>query len=46
MNVKSSFRIVVFSIFPKLVDEFCSESLLGRAREESLVDLRCLDLRD
>jgi len=46
MNVKSSFRIDVFSIFPKLVDEFCSESLLGRAREESLVDLRCHDLRD
>ncbi len=46
MNVKSSFRIDVFSIFPKLVDEFCSESLLGRAREESLVDLSCHDLRD
>ena len=46
MNMKASFRIDVFSIFPKLVDEFCSESLLGRAREELLVDLRCHDLRD
>jgi tRNA (guanine37-N1)-methyltransferase len=46
MNMKASFRIDVFSIFPKLIDEFCSESLLGRAREESLVDLRCHDLRD
>ena len=46
MNTKSAFRIDVFSIFPKLVDDFCNESLLGRAREESIVDLRCHDLRD
>ena len=46
MSTNSAFRIDVFSIFPKLVDEFCSESLLGRAREESLGDLRCQDLRD
>ena len=46
MSTKSAFRIDVFSIFPKLVDDFCNESLLGRAREESIVDLRCHDLRD
>ena len=45
MNAKQ-FRIDVFTIFPKLVDTFCSESLLGRAREESLIDLHCHDLRD
>lgn len=38
-------RIDVFTIFPKLVDDFCSESLLGRARTENRVDLRCHDLR-
>ncbi len=38
-------RIDVFSIFPDLVDDFCSESLLGRARSEQLIDLRCHDLR-
>ena len=43
---KSAFRIDVFTIFPKLVDDFCSESLLGRARDEALIDLRCHDLRD
>lgn len=39
-------RIDVFSLFPRLVDDFCSESLLGRARQQRLVDLRCHDLRE
>jgi tRNA (guanine37-N1)-methyltransferase len=39
-------RIDVFSIFPGLVDGFCQESLLGRARRAGLLDLRCHDLRD
>ncbi|HEY5875427.1 MAG TPA: tRNA (guanosine(37)-N1)-methyltransferase TrmD [Ilumatobacteraceae bacterium] len=38
-------RIDVFSIFPALVDGFCSESLLGKARAGGLVDLRCHDPR-
>lgn len=46
MTSKRPFRIDVFSIFPKLVDEFCNESLLGRARREEIIDLRCHDLRD
>ena len=33
-------RIDVFTIFPRLVDEFCSASLLGRAREADLLELR------
>ena len=39
-------RIDVFSIFPGMVDGFCSESLLGRARTSGHVDLRCHDIRD
>ena len=39
-------RIDVFSIFPRLVDDFCSESLLGKCRTNGLLDLRCHDLRD
>lgn len=39
-------RIDVFSIFPGVVDAFCSESLLGKARQTGLVDLRCHDLRE
>lgn len=39
-------RIDVFTIFPGLVDTFCSEALLGKARGSGLVDLRCHDLRE
>jgi tRNA (guanine37-N1)-methyltransferase len=38
-------RIDVFTIFPDLVDGFCSQSLLGKARAAELVDVRCHDLR-
>lgn len=38
-------RIDVFTIFPGLVDAFCAESLLGKARSSGLLDLRCHDLR-
>jgi tRNA (guanine37-N1)-methyltransferase len=39
-------RIDVFTIFPGLVDTFCAESLLGKARGTGLVDLRLHDPRD
>lgn len=39
-------RIDVFTIFPAIVTDFAAHSLLGRAREEGLVDLRCHDLRE
>lgn len=39
-------RIDVFTIFPDLVDGFCSHSLLGKARTAGLIDLRCHDLRE
>ena len=42
----TSLRIDVFSLFPGLVDRFCSESLLGKARQGGLLDLRCHDIRD
>lgn len=38
-------RIDVFSIFPEMVDAFCSASLLGRARTSGAVDLRLHDPR-
>ena len=34
------------ALFPQLVDDFCRESLLGKAREANLLDLRCHDIRD
>ncbi|MBU6315280.1 MAG: tRNA (guanosine(37)-N1)-methyltransferase TrmD [Acidobacteria bacterium] len=39
-------RIDVFTIFPGLVDAFCGESLLGKARGSGLLDLRLHDPRD
>ena len=39
-------QIDVFTIFPGLVDTFCTEGLLGRARANELVDLRTHDLRE
>ena len=39
-------RIDVFSLFPGMVDGFCSQSLLGRARENGSIDLRCHDIRE
>lgn len=38
-------RIDVFTIFPALVDSYCSASLLGRARTGGALDLRVHDLR-
>ncbi len=39
-------RIDVFTIFPSSVDDFCSASLLGKARQSGVLDLRCHDIRD
>jgi len=38
-------RIVVFTIFPDLLEHFFSGSLLGRARQEGLLDVHVCDLR-
>ncbi|MEY2958057.1 MAG: tRNA ((1)-)-methyltransferase [Actinomycetota bacterium] len=39
-------RIDVFTLFPGLVDGFCSDGLLGRARTSGVLDLRLHDPRD
>jgi tRNA (guanine37-N1)-methyltransferase len=39
-------RVDVFTIFPELLDGFCSGALLGRARRDGVLDLRITDLRD
>jgi tRNA (guanine37-N1)-methyltransferase len=38
-------RIDVFTIFPDLVEGFAGASLLGRARQKALLDIRVHDLR-
>ena len=39
-------RIDVFSLFPQLVDDFCAQSLLGKAQERELLELRTHDIRE
>jgi tRNA (guanine37-N1)-methyltransferase len=39
-------RVDVFTIFPELLEGFCSGALLGRARTAGVLDLRIYDLRD
>jgi len=39
-------RIDVFTIFPAMLEAFFAESLLGKARQRGLLDLRTHDLRD
>ncbi|WP_419840686.1 tRNA (guanosine(37)-N1)-methyltransferase TrmD [Candidatus Poriferisodalis sp.] len=38
-------RIDVFSIFPAELDAMCELSILGRARAQGVLDIRCRDLR-
>ena len=39
-------RIDVFTLFPGLIEAFCSDSLLGKARQTGLLDLRIHDPRE
>src|SRR5690349_8128189 len=39
-------RIDVFTIFPAMVDDFATQSVLGRGRERGLLDVRVPDRRD
>ena len=39
-------RIDVFTIFPELLKPFLGTSLIGRALDNGLIDVRIHDLRD
>jgi tRNA (guanine37-N1)-methyltransferase len=39
-------RIDVFTLFPEMISGFASQSLLGKAGERGLLDIRAHDLRD
>jgi tRNA (guanine37-N1)-methyltransferase len=41
----AALRIDVFTIFPEVIESYCSASILGRARRAGLFDLRVHDLR-
>jgi tRNA (guanine37-N1)-methyltransferase len=44
--VTDPFRVDVFTIFPTVVDDMAQLSLLGRARQRGLLDVRVHDLRE
>lgn len=44
--MSAALRVDVFTIFPRMIDGFAGHSLLGRARDQGVVDLRVHDLRD
>ena len=39
-------RIDVFTIFPKLIEDFCGETLLGRGQRNGLLEINAHDLRN
>jgi tRNA (guanine37-N1)-methyltransferase len=43
--VLGAFRVDVFTIFPELIDGFAAASLLGKAQQRGLLDVRAHDLR-
>ncbi len=45
MTAEGPLRIDVFTIFPEVVDSYCTSSIVGRSRRDGLVDLRVHDLR-
>ena len=38
-------RINILTIFPEMFESFFSSSILGRAREQGLIDIRITDIR-
>jgi tRNA (guanine37-N1)-methyltransferase len=46
LNTFSSLRIDIVTIFPEMIREAASHSIIGRAQKAGLLDLRVHDLRD
>jgi tRNA (guanine37-N1)-methyltransferase len=44
--MKAELRVDILTIFPRMFDGPLTESLVGKAREKGLVDLRVRDIRD
>ncbi|MGN0778598.1 MAG: tRNA (guanosine(37)-N1)-methyltransferase TrmD [Aristaeellaceae bacterium] len=38
-------KITILTIFPEMFDSVLNSSILGRAREQGLLDVRCVDIR-
>jgi tRNA (guanine37-N1)-methyltransferase len=45
-NIKIYMQFNIISIFPNLIKDYCSESLLGKAQKKKLLKIKAVDLRD
>ncbi|QUA53639.1 tRNA (guanosine(37)-N1)-methyltransferase TrmD [Aristaeella lactis] len=43
--MSEAFRVNILTIFPEMFESFFSASILGRAREQGLIDIRTTDIR-
>ncbi|HCC07547.1 MAG TPA: tRNA (guanosine(37)-N1)-methyltransferase TrmD [Clostridiales bacterium] len=39
-------KFYVLTLFPKMIEGFVSESIIGRAKENNIVDVECINIRD
>ena len=38
-------KIAILSLFPEMFESFLNTSIIGRARQENLIDIRPVDIR-
>ena len=43
--MSDAFRVNILTIFPEMFESFFASSILGRAREQGLIDVRVTDIR-
>ena len=41
-----SVRIDVYTIFPEIIEHYCSQSIVGRAQQGGFATIEALDIRD
>ncbi|HME90987.1 MAG TPA: tRNA (guanosine(37)-N1)-methyltransferase TrmD [Myxococcaceae bacterium] len=40
------FRAEILTVFPRMVESYVAESILGKAQEKGLIEMRAIDIRD
>ena len=43
---KKIMKFYVLTLFPEMIDSFVSHSIIGRAKEKSIIDIKCVNIRD
>ena len=42
----TAFRAEILTVFPRMIESYLSESILGKAQEKGLIEIRATDVRD